>query len=67
MALLGVLAATWWAREESKYSRFAEARVCEPRGKAGSDCHPLAAREASVGLMCESFGRGGRICSRPLE
>jgi hypothetical protein len=67
IALLGMLAVNWWAREDSKYSRSAKGLVCEPRGKAGSDCRPLAAREANVGATCESFGRGGRICSGPLE
>jgi len=67
LALLGTLAVTWWTREESKLRRSADTLVCEPRGKAGADCHAPLTVEAHAGATCESFGRGGRICSAAPE
>ena len=65
LAILATLAVTMWTREEAKQIRSAEARVCEPRGKAGAACHALPAGEVHAGGICESFGRGGRLCYAP--
>jgi hypothetical protein len=65
--LPAVLAVFWATFDMSRRDATSRLFECESRGRAGAECHAIAAAEARALSACEGHGRGGRICYAAQE